>query len=164
MDPEAFSVANAGRAILLSLFLCIGTLVGCSGSSNTSVLSEENAKRALQQLPYRFKFEAVDIPSGAVGAVAGQATGPHETVVHFGIALGDSPDGVPVRDAGVFDSFGYPEGGFLFTSDLSIGFAEGSVVTNPRYETAKQWSTAIEMEVEMTDRLCKAATGEPCPV
>jgi hypothetical protein len=114
-------------------------------------------------LPYRYKFRSVTKPEGAEAAVAGQAVGRRRTKVKFGIALGHGNKAVPVPRAGTRYSYGYPKGGFIFTSDLLIEAPDGRLIPNPQIRTTAQQNEASEMTVAMTDKLCLAATGEHCP-
>jgi hypothetical protein len=134
-----------------------------AGSGETRVLGPQETMQLLRQLPYRYKFKSVVSPEGADAAVAGRAVGPHRTILNFGIALGHGHVGVPVTRAGTAESYGYPRGGFIFTSDEFIKGSEGRMVPNPQLHTAAQWREASHMEVTMTDRLCLAATGGHCP-
>lgn len=158
-----------------SLLLCSGIALGCgdgsgaegvpvAGTSGSSVLSAKETKRLLRQLPYRYEFKPVTKPEGAEAAVAGRAVGRHRSILNFGIALGHGNDGVPVPQAGTIYPYGYPRGGFIFTSDEFVKGAGGRrMERNPRLHTAKQWDEVAEMSVNMTDKLCLAATGEHCP-
>lgn len=127
------------------------------------VLGPEETKRLLRQLPYRYTFRRVAAPHGVGAAVAGRAVGSHRTIVNFGIALGGKR-AVPVLRAGTRYAYGYSRGGFIFTSDLLTEGPDGRLVPNPQLRTAAQQNEASEMTVAMTDKLCKAATGEPCPI
>jgi hypothetical protein len=137
---------------------------GLGGSGGTRTLSVKETKRLLRELPYRYKFRSVAAPEGAEAAVAGRAVGRHRTILNFGIALGHGHQAVPVPKAGTIYSYGYPRGGFIFTNDIFIKGRGVRMVPNPRLHTAAQWDEASEMSVMMTDKLCRAATGEPCPI
>jgi hypothetical protein len=134
-----------------------------AGSGETRVLGTKETKRLLRQLSYHYEFRPVATPDGAEAAVAGRAIGHHRTIVNFGIALGHGHYGVPVPRAGTSESYGYPRGGFIFTSDEFINGPGGRMVPNPQLHTAAQWREAGHMEVMMTDKLCLAATSEHCP-
>ncbi len=130
---------------------------------DTRVLSAPETKQLLQRLPYRYQFRLVSTPQGAEAAVAGRVVGPHHTVLNFGVALGHGNHGVPVPRAGTAESYGYPRGGFIFTTDTFIKGPGGRLVPNPKLKTAAQWRESSHMEVMMTDKLCVAATGAHCP-
>ncbi len=168
------SVANTRSqhlfVCLLGLVALVWAASGCGddagaegGGGQARVLSGKDTKQLLVELPYRFKFRPVAEPGGAESAVAGRATGPHHTVLNFGIALGHGHYGVPVPRAGTIYSYGYPSGGFIFTSDEFIEGSDSRMVPNPHLKTPKQWDEVSHMEVMMTDKLCLAATGEHCP-
>ncbi|MGN6258515.1 MAG: hypothetical protein ACTHN3_12325 [Solirubrobacterales bacterium] len=163
---------SAGLGLLVVLAaLAVGCGSSASGDGTTGagstaasndpprVLSTQEAKQLLQQLPYRYEFRKVKLPEGATGAVAGTAIGKHHTVLHFGVSLGTEAGAVPVPQAGVRDPYDYSAGGgFVFNDDLVVAGGVGK-----QFKTGAQWEEATSMEVEMEEKLCKAATGEPCP-
>ena len=132
------------------------------GDSSTHVLSTKEARRALLQLPYKYSFRRVSLPEGATGALAGKAIGRYHTKLEFGVALGKDPKGVPVPQAGTGEAYGYLYGGFIYTNDLQIPNKRHKWVANPRFHTGAQWNEAINISVAMEEKLCRAATGEPC--
>jgi hypothetical protein len=157
-------------ACLLGIAAAAWAMAGCgnagaegAGSGGTRVLGAKETKRVLRKLPYRYEFRPIATPPGAESAVAGQVIGRHRTKVNFGIALGHGHQAVPVPQAGTRYSYGYPRGGFIFTSDLLIVGSDGRLTPNPQLRTAAQQNEASEMTVAMTDKLCLAATGEHCP-
>lgn len=171
----AFSVAKMSatsrRARLrVRLMVCLGLVsafaaAGCGASTSsdsTKILSTNEAKRLLLQLSYHYVFRPVSLPNGATGALAGEAMGRHHVVLQFGVSLGRNPNGVPVPRAGTEESYGYLRGGFIYTDDLSVPNKKHKWVVNPRFHTWQQWHEAGHMEVEMEEKLCEAATGEPC--
>ena len=159
---------------LLGVVAAIWAIAGCdsssgeevttAGSPDSSVLSAKETKRLLRQLPYRYAFRPVTKPEGADAAVAGRAVGRYRTVLNFGIALGHGHHAVSVPRAGTIYSYGFPRGGFIFTSDEFIkGKGGRRIERNPALRTAKQWNEVAKMSVNMTDKICLAATGEHCP-
>lgn len=124
------------------------------------MLSSVEAKHLLLQLPYRYRWRQVELPEGASGALAGTAFGKHHTVLHFGLALGQNPDGVPVPLAGTSGAYGY--GGYVFTDDILVPGKRDKWESGPGVHTAGQWREGNEMEVQMEEKLCRAETGEPC--
>jgi hypothetical protein len=168
----ACSMAEARRLGCLACLVGAAALalaaVGCgeSGSADfdgTRVLSKKETVQLLRRLPYHYEFRPVATPKDADAAVAGRAVGPHRTVVNFGIALGRGYYGVPVPGAGISEVYGYTRGGFIFTDDLRVKGPDGRFEANPHLHTAAQWRESGHMDVEMTDKLCLAATGEHCP-
>lgn len=154
-------------AVMLVAF-CVCAAVGCGdsegeASQGTKLLTVDEVKRTLRQLPYRYEFRSVTPPAGAYSAIAGTAVGRHGTAVNFGVAFGRSTQAVPVPLAGTDSTFSY-RNTFIFTDDLQFANEKGKLVTNPRLKTGAQWKEAIEMSVELTGRLCRSATGAPCPV
>jgi len=155
---------------LLSITSLVWMVAGCGGDAGaegadggTSILSAKETKLLLRQLPYKYEFRTVATPEGAEAAVAGQVRARHHTVVNFGIELGHGHKAVPVPRAGTRYSYGYPRGGFIFTSDLLIEGPDGRLEPNPQIRTTAQQNEASEMTVSMTDKLCLAATGDHCP-
>jgi hypothetical protein len=144
-------------------FLGLGCGVSSSGGG-TRVLGSAETMQLLRQLPYRYAFRKVSAPDEAEAAVAGRAIGPHHTVLNFGIALGHGHHAVPVPRAGTAESYGYPRGGFIFTTDTFIKGPDGRLRPGPQFKTGPQWREASHMEVMMTDKLCLAATGDHCPI
>jgi hypothetical protein len=123
--------------------------------------SEAAVKQLLRRLPYRFEFRPVSPPDGASGAVAGKVSGPHGTVINFGIALGGEGRGVPVPHAGTLNAAGGTA--FVITDDTMVrgkhGFESGK-----QFHTTAQWRESSTMMVEIEEALCKARTGKPCEV
>ena len=99
----------------------------------------------------------MSLPEGPSGALAGSAIGRHHTVVQFGISLGGKSEPVPVPRAGIGGAYYYWGGGFVFTDDLVVPGGE----TN--FHSRAQWHEAVDMVIEMQDKLCEASTGEFCP-
>jgi|ERR1043165_3701362 hypothetical protein len=157
--------------VLLSIVVVIAATGGCGTSANGEgatdsprILSTNEARELLMQTPYRYAWRKVALPEGASGALAGKAIGDHQTVVHFGVSLGTEAAAVPVPRAGVEDSYDYSEGGgFVFTADLEVPGKNGNVHPGRQFHTRAQWNEAIRMEVAIEEKLCKAATGRPCP-
>jgi len=138
---------------------CGGSALG-DGSNSIHVLSTAEARRAILKLPYHYTFRHVPLPEGASGALAGRAIDKHHIFINFGIALGEEPKkGVPVPDAGIEDAYGY--GGYIYTSDLEVPGRHGWMI-NTRFHTTKEWHHASEIDVAITEKLCRAETGEPC--
>lgn len=141
--------------LLGGVLLAFAALIAGCGSSR--VLSAEEAKHLLLQLPYRYKWREVETPKGASDALAGTAIGRHHTILHFGISLGTEGEPVPVPQSGVRDPLYYYAGGFVFTDDIIV---PGGI--SKQIHTGSQWDEASRMEVEMEEKLCKRVTGEPC--
>ena len=172
--PTAFSVASMGAMTRKARMIgtCIGLAVacaaaGCGGSTSgdsTKVLSTNEAKHLLLQLPYHYVFRPISVPNGASGALAGKATNGHHVVLQFGVALGRNPDGVSVPRSGTEEIYSYLRGGFVYTDDLMVPTKNKKHrwVANPRFRNVREWHEAGDMEVEMEEKLCEAATGEPC--
>lgn len=151
-------------AILLSAAIGI---YACGSSAKedgaSRVLRTREAKALLLELPYRYEFRHVKIPKGASGALAGKATTAHGTFINFGIALGRNPDPVSIPKAGTNSSYGYPNGGFVFSDDLQVEGKHRTWHRPARFRTERQWNEAVDSAVKMQEKLCKAATGKHCP-
>ena len=126
-------------------------------TSAPRVLSAAAANGLLLRLPYRYQWRDVELPQGASSALAGTAIGKHHTIVHFGISFGTEAEAVPVPLAGTLSPYYYYGGGFVFNDDLVLPKGVGK-----QFHTKAQWDEATTMVVEMQEKLCKAATGEPC--
>jgi hypothetical protein len=125
------------------------------------VLSTAQARGLLLNLPYDYTFRHVPLPEGASGALAGRAVDEHHMVINFGIALGKEPKkGVPVPRSGINEAYGY--GGFIYTDDLQVPDGRGGWMVNPRFHTPREWHHAGEIDVAITEKLCRAETKEPC--
>jgi hypothetical protein len=87
----------------------------------------------------------------------------HHAYLNFGVSLGRHPAGVPVPRSGTEEAYGYPRGGFVFTDDLQVPGKHHTWRTPARFHSQAQLNEATTMLVEMQEKLCEAATGEPCP-
>jgi hypothetical protein len=148
-----------GKYRLFAILLACVCLVGCGDK----VISADEAKQALRKLPYRFEFRSVPIPGDSEGAVAGTAYGPRGIFLRFGLALGPSASPIPVPQAGTREIIGFRDR-WMFTSDLQVVNSKGKLIVPPRFKTLKQWREAGHMEVEITNAICEADIGEPCPI
>lgn len=160
----ALPLVLLGMAIAMSNCSCGASADGQGSDQPTRVLSSREAKLLLLRLPYRYRWRQVELPDGASGALAGTVIGRHHTVVHFGIALGTGAEAVPVPRAGTVTPVYYSRGGFVFNDDLEVPGKNESVHPGKQFHTAAQWNEAGTIVVEMEETLCKAATGEACPV
>ncbi len=163
------SAKMAFRALAgATIYVAITTIAGCGGSaggSDTSkILSTGETKQIVKELPYAFSFRSVPLPEGATGAVAGRAVNKRGVVIRFGISLGRHPKAVPVQHADPSGAYGYPRAGFVYTDDATIRNARGQRVVNGRFRTDAEYHEALDINVAIQESLCKAATGEPCPI
>jgi len=172
-------MANPTRGHWLAVWLlCIGLLVGAvacgadvADKSSAAgdreevvqILTSKEVKHLLRQLPYRYKFRQVPPPEGAQGAIVGRAVGRHRTVLNFGIALGEGGKPVlPRPNAAEIDH--QPLSGFTFSGDSVVRGPDGHLKAGSQFQTRSQWDEVTRMEVKMTDLLCRAASGKPCPI
>lgn len=126
-------------------------------------LEPTEVQALLVQLPYSFTFADVQASERETGVVRGRATSSRGTVLDFGIALGKEAAPVSVGRAGTRMAYGYPSGGFVYTDDLMVENGKGALIPNPQFKSYAQWRQAGHMGVAITAKLCKAATGRPCP-
>jgi hypothetical protein len=152
--------------IVLSLIAVLGGL-GCSGlgqAQDDSVLTTVEAKQALRVLPYRFKYKEVQKPRGASGSLAARVYGPHHVWFDFGIALGHDAEPVPIPPSGTMNAVGNGEAGFVYTDNLLIRDKHGRYLVAPQIHTRAQDKGSLHMATEIEETLCKAVTGDPCPI
>jgi hypothetical protein len=153
-------------AITLGLVVLLAGVVVALASafgSGTRVLSEEEAKAALLELPYSFEFRDAPEPDGSSGAFFGTATGGHGTVVEFGVSLGSGRQALVLAPGETGEE---ATGGetFLVTSDALDEPSPGKFVAEPRYRTAAQWDELSRVVNAIEQKLCRETTGEPCAV
>lgn len=162
-------------AVLFAMCAAVSFISGCGGAAKgeaaqqdarqgsiVHLLRTSQAKRALLALPYSYTFRKVALPRGARGALAGRVVGAHKTVLHFGIALGQHPDAVPVPHSGMSEIGQYP--GFVYTDDELVPGRREKWEPGPQFHTAAQWKEVARMSVAMVERLCRAETHQPCPI
>ena len=127
-------------------------------------MTASEARHVLRQLPYEYQFRPVPLPDGANGALAGRVRGPHDTSFEFSIALGRHPGAVPDPQSGTANAVGVPVAGFVFNDNILIKGRHGNWVTSKEIHTAAQSTESSNMHLEIEEKLCRAATGKPCPV
>lgn len=166
MAKATFTRRGSALGLLLALVLLWGA-GGCGGESaardHQPTLDAAETKEILLQLPYRYEFRNVKRPVRASAAVAGRAFARRPDVwFDFGISLGmNHPEPVPVPKGGA-EVVGNP--GFVFNSNLLVRDRRGRLRNGEQFRTAAQLHKAGHMATEMEQRLCRAITGEPCPV
>lgn len=154
------------RAIGLSLACLLGAaaLAACGGSANAKSgsplssggLSAADIRPALASLPYEIHVREVDAPPRDTAAFRGHAAGPFHTVLKFTIGLGRNAMPIPVQGAGTrFAVYNGDEAGFVFNDNSSVG---------ADFPTNAQWKEVSKMSVDIEERLCRRATGKPCPI
>lgn len=141
--------------IALSLLPVASGCGAASGDTGSGKLEPSDVRSALQTLPYRFQIKQVKGPAGNTASFAGQAHGPHHTNLEFSIGIGGPPHAVPVPGAGTKHVVWYEEMGFVFNDDSDIDW---------KFKTAAQWQQVARMAAKVNGSLCRAATGEPCPI
>jgi hypothetical protein len=142
-------------------FLAISVLLisaGCGSASSESAngkLEPGDVRPALRTLPYVFALKRIHGPKGNVASFRGRAHGPHDTTLEFSIGVGDPPRVISVPGAGTEHAVWEGGSGFVFNDDSTVA---------RKFKTAAQWRQVALMAAEVNESLCKAATGEPCPV
>jgi hypothetical protein len=148
---------KTSRSPLLALSLLL-LAVGCgaaNGDPAIGKLEPADVRPALRTLPYDLTLKRIQGPKGNTASFRGRALGPHDTTLEFSIGIGDFPRPVSVRGAGTRHVVWNEEAGFVFNDDGEIA---------RKFETAAQWREVGRMATKVEQSLCKAATGEPCPV
>lgn len=153
--------------VIVAVVAAVSCGTGCGDSSAAEdtegvTVNAAEAKRVLLKLPYRYEFRQVKLPDGASSAIAGRVYGLHKTWFDFGIAFGNQSMPVSVPRAGVSGAIGNP--GFVFNSNIVVPGRQSRWEAGRQFHTAAQWHESGHMENEMEQSLCKAVTGEPCPV
>ena len=146
--------------LLIGIVIAAGAIAALV-LSPSSAPSETETEALLRDLPYRFHFHPAQTPPGAEGAVAGTVSGPHHTVVRFGVSLGEGGDPVPIRGA-LSEATGGAE--FRVSNDTMVRDAAQGIAANPRYRTRAQWLTAAPIVTDIEEKLCRATTGKPCAI
>jgi hypothetical protein len=150
---------------------CVISLVsllaaGCGGSNDSSgaavatapaahKLRPSEVRPAFRGLPYRYSLKRVARPKGNRASFLGRAHGPYGTTLEFSIGIGDPPYVVPVPGAGTLHAVWDEPSGFVFNDDSSIA---------SKFKSPAQWREVSRMATDFEERLCLAATGEPCPI
>lgn len=158
---ESRIVRSAVLVIALSALL----LAGCGSSSDEAdagpapaeigKLEPTEVRSALRSLPFDAKAWRVNGPAANVASFRGRAHGPHNTTLEFSVGLGAQPRPIPVPGSGVRHVVWADALGFVFNDDSDV----------PRkFKTAAQWRQVAIMAAEVNGSLCRAATGEPCPI
>lgn len=141
---------------LVAVVLLIAAGCGSAGDVFTNgKLEPGDVRPALRTLPYAFTLKRVQGPNGNVASFRGRAHGPYDTTLEFSIGIGDKPKPIPVLGAGTGHVVWNEEAGFVFNDD---GEAAG------KFKTAAQWREVSRMATDVEQSLCRAATGEPCPI
>jgi hypothetical protein len=148
---------------ILVWFLAVGSLLcaGCGGASDESgqsgsgKLQPADVRFALQTLPFKSKLWRVKGPAANAASFRGRALGPHNTTLEFSIGVGAQPRPIPVPGSGIRHVVWAEEFGFVFNDDSDVA---------SKFKTPAQWRQVAIMAAEVNGSLCRAATGEPCPV
>jgi hypothetical protein len=149
-------VNKAATPFLVIIVLLIAAGCGsASGNSASGKLKPSDVRPALRTLPYVFTLKRIQGPKANVASFRGRAHGPHDTTLEFSIGIGDSPRPVSVPGAGTRHVVWSEEAGFVFNDDGEIA---------RKFKTTAQWREVGRMATKVEQSLCKAATGEPCPI
>jgi hypothetical protein len=148
------------KALLLVAALAIlcsgcGSASGDTGEAESGKLNPDLVRAAMRTLPYDVKLKQVPGPAGNTASFKAKAHGPHDTTLEFSIGIGDPPHPLPVPGAGTKHVEWFEEMNFVFNDDDAIG---------RKFKTAAQWREVAHMATKVNESLCKAATGEPCPI
>jgi hypothetical protein len=143
-------IAAAGLAVVLAIFL--------SNSENPRTLDEAEAKRVLEQLPYRLDFRPTPPPPHSSGAIAGRVVGPGGTVVRFGVSLGRGADPVRLGPGSANQATGRT---FRLSDDTAVLVAGRPQIAD-HLDTLAEWKEAVRIVVDIEEQLCRATTGRSC--
>lgn len=161
MVQTVYSTASTGmKRIAIPSLLSAGLLFlasGCgsaSGESASGRLAPSDVRQALRSLPYEISLTRIKGPSGNTASFRGKARGPRDIILKFSIGIGDPPKAIPVKPLGVQNSAHEDASGFVYNDDAWPS----------EFGSLAQWKVAAHMSVDVWESLCKAATGEPCPV
>lgn len=153
--------------LLLIVSIC-ASVAGCGGSSADAgaprVLTQNETKHLLLEFPYRFSFQHVALPQSATGAIGGRINGPRHTSFDFGLSLGKSAEPVLVPDTNLPNVVRVGPAGFVWTDNTTRRARNGKLIVGRSIHSGAQLREAGHIEVEIEEKLCKAATGKPCPV
>jgi hypothetical protein len=72
--------------------------------------------------------------------------------------------GRPSPGAGTASAYGDSRDGFVYNDDLQLPDPHHTWIRAARFRTPAQWSEATTMSVKMMEKLCRAASGKPCPI
>jgi hypothetical protein len=161
---QAESFMGSGRRSVLLVAVCLfgGIAIGASASgasarsdvgSGGGALSEANVRSVLSSLPYEVHFHELKPPARDTAAFRGHAIGPFRTVMKFTIGVGQYA--IPLPGIGTRFAVSNGEAGFVFNSNASEG---------KDFTSKNKWEEVGKMEVTVEERLCRRATGNPCPV
>jgi len=134
---------------------CGGAEANQGGGDASGGLKPEDVRPALAGLPYKISLRSVPPPGPDVAAFRGAAEGPHNTTIHFSIGIGSPAFPVQLPGAGTREAVSNGAAGFTFNSDAGLP---------ERFPRKAQWDEAGHIGTVMEEKLCKRATGEPCPI
>ncbi len=153
--------------LLLIASICVSA-AGCSGTSadagDPHFLTQSETKQLLLGFQYKFSFRRVALPQGATGALGGRIHGPRHTSFDFGLALGKDAEPVLVPDTNLPNVVRVGPAGFVWTDNTMRRARNGKLIVGRSIHSGAQLREAGHIEVEIEEKLCRAATGKPCPV
>lgn len=142
----------------------VGSLQAAQAVAGRHVLTRAGAIEPLESLPYTHELRSVTRTKGARAAFRGKVTGPDDTLIHIGVAIGKRAWPVPVPRAGTSNWADDPEAEFTFTDDTILKTGPGHFRPNPDLHTNRQFRIAGEMTHTMENALCLKATGKVCGI
>jgi hypothetical protein len=158
-------MASGCRSILLVTACLLGgvAVAACGGGASASSdvgphaggLAAADVRPALSSLPYEIHLQALKPPARDTAAFRGRAVGRFHTVMKFTIGLGEYAIPLPLPGIGTRFAVSNGEAGFVFNSNASEG---------KDFSSRNEWEEVGKMEVAIEERLCRRATGKPCPI
>jgi hypothetical protein len=144
-DTASFS----GRLIVLALLVtAAAALPGC-GSDN---LSTEEAREAVEGIPYQV---SVHEPDGESGILIGVARGKGNAIVHFAMVTDMDNDAVPSYLRAAADGNLTGGGGWHVFRDRETPLPG---------QSPAEYLEQVKISVAIDEALCRAATGDACPI
>jgi hypothetical protein len=125
-------------------------LVGIGCGSTDDDLQADQVEPALRATGYPIKLRQVERDKGT--GFVGVARGPHNTRIRFSISLGE----FPIRVSGkTQDLIVYHNANFTFNDNIN---------NVRKFGNGARWDEAVSISLALQERLCRAATGDPCPI
>jgi hypothetical protein len=157
MDRVGYSMGRQGIwSKLLGLgvgVLAVGMAVG--GCGDDKMLDPNQVKTTFDSLPYKVTFKPTRYRPSGESIFRGIAKTPRGHSLAFAISVGDSPRPVPVPLSGTKTAAGLFSLGFVFNDNSEFVRAT---------DTPQSWKERVDMAVDLEQSLCRAATGNACPI
>jgi hypothetical protein len=155
----ARELRNVTRILVVSWVATFLALTGISCgkdlAANGSRLEPTQVAASFRQLPYGIKMHQLSRKNGTEVLFRGTARSKKGVSAAFAISVGDEPSTPPVPLSGIRYAIGHFSLGFVFNDNAAVV---------RRSDTKQTWRERITMVQNMEQSLCRAATGESCPI